>query len=246
MISLPSYPALILESSLTKRICLVLICRQPLTSMVSIPLSSRVMLHSCICGNISISCTICSTNLIMVSDCVLKFFVLYLTLADSQFPSVFSAPNPKHFATVEAAEQSLNQIHIFAPNLQWNEDDPPAKEILHARLRAKYYGAQVITYRHFVLKILEHSATRFSTTQGEPISGEFKPIIQDVPEVNANAKTIDDNNRKVNEYAKNCIRALIKSTEAFHGLGDPGDKRLIVTNVWGTAHAYVCLISLRE
>lgn len=152
---------------------------------------------------------------------------------------MFSGPNPKHFATVEAAEQSLNQIHIFAPNLQWNEDDPPATEILHARLRAKYYGAQVITYRHFVLKILEQSAARHSTRQGEAISGEFREGIQGVPKINAYAKTIDEVHGKVHDYAKNCIGALIKSTEAFHGLGDPGEKRLIVTNVWGTAHAYV-------
>ena len=128
----------------------------------------------------------------------------------------------------------MNQIHIFAPNLQWNEDDPPARGILHARLRAKYYGAQVITYRPFVLKILRHSATTLSR---EPVTSEYKEIIQDIPEVNTKAKTIDDINRKVNEYAKNCIYALIKSTEAFYGIGDSRDTRLIVTNVWGTAHA---------
>lgn len=36
------------------------------------------------------------------------------------------------------------------------------------------------------------------------------------------------------EYAKKGIRALIESTRAFHGLPD---KRFVVTNIFGTAHA---------
>ena len=39
------------------------------------------------------------------------------------------------------------------------------------------------------------------------------------------------------KLAERGIEALIKNTTAFHGLSDPGDNRLVVTNVWGTAHA---------
>ncbi len=35
------------------------------------------------------------------------------------------------------------------------------------------------------------------------------------------------------------IAALVYSTAAFYGIGSPGTKRLIVTNIWETAHAYV-------
>jgi hypothetical protein len=41
---------------------------------------------------------------------------------------------------------------------------------------------------------------------------------------------------QVVELAKKGIKALIESTRAFHGLGD---KRPIITNVFGTAHACV-------
>lgn len=133
----------------------------------------------------------------------------------------------------------MDQIQIFGPNMQWKESDPPANTILGARLRAKYYGAQVITYRHFVLKILRHSAAK--STQYHQVFYEdgFKPGIP-LPDMSELATTIGDVDPKVHEYARNAINALISSTQAFHGLGDPGEKRLIVTNVWGTAHAYVC------
>jgi len=105
-------------------------------------------------------------------------------------------------------------------DFRWTKDSPLAADILSARLRAKYYGAQVISYRAFLLKILEASGSGFK------ISEDF---IEDVH--------ISDT--KNMEYAEKCIEALINSTTAFHGLGDPGKERLLVTNIWGTAHAYV-------
>lgn len=119
-------------------------------------------------------------------------------------------------------------------SMEWEEDDPPATDILRARLRAKFYGARVITYRDFVLKILEHSAAS-SKYRGEQISNNF---IRDVavPRLNAGAQEIDP---KIIAYAERGINALIKSTTAFHGLGNPAHQRLRVTNIWGTAHAYV-------
>jgi hypothetical protein len=141
---------------------------------------------------------------------------------------------PRHFPTIEACQENLNNVPQFAPNMAWNESDPPAHEILGARLRAKYYGAQVITYRHFVLRILEHSAAKKAMPGRQE---EFKSGIQGLPNMKMNNG--GDIDSKALEYAHNCIKALIKSTTAFHGLGDPGKDRLIVTNIWGTAHAYV-------
>lgn len=113
---------------------------------------------------------------------------------------------------VKACEYLLGEIDTIAPTLRWSENDPPAKDILRARLQAKFYGAKVITYRRFVLKVFQYSDTPNATTEIEP---------------------------EVVNYAEKCIHALIKSTTAFHGLGDPGKKRLVVTNIWGTAMAYV-------
>ncbi|KAG9227940.1 hypothetical protein BJ875DRAFT_479028 [Amylocarpus encephaloides] len=101
---------------------------------------------------------------------------------------------------------------MLTPKFTWHENDPPATTILAARLWAKYYGAQSIAYRPFVLKILEYSAFRRT--------GDIEP--------------------KVLDCARICIQALIKSTSAFHGLSDPGVHRLLVENVWVIAHAHIC------
>ncbi len=148
--------------------------------------------------------------------------------------------DPKHFITIEAAQDSLNGIEKAAPKeFQWNrERGDPAGDILEARLRAKYYGAQVITYRHFILELLNQGVPA-SAAQGEKGSTQFLYNIKDVPAINKKAKSIEDVDPKVLEYAEKGIKALIFSTRAFHGLGDPVRHRLSVTNIWGTAHAYV-------
>ncbi|KUJ11887.1 uncharacterized protein LY89DRAFT_593488 [Mollisia scopiformis] len=149
---------------------------------------------------------------------------------DSQFPKVV-VRLPDHFPTIEACQTNLDTIEKWAPQFMWDADrGEPARDILGARLRAKYYGAQVITYRHFILKILE-----ISSKTEEQVTDEFKANIS-APVVPSGTR-IEDLDPKVLEFARNGIKALIFSTKAFHGLGDPGRVRLIVTNVWGTAHA---------
>jgi hypothetical protein len=144
-----------------------------------------------------------------------------------------ASKEPKHFPTIEASQGNLNIIDRVAPNMVWDVDKGEmARDILGARLRAKYYGAQVITYRHFVIKILEMS----STPSSEQVSNEFRDGVE-APRVDRNATKIEDIDGKVLEYARNGLKALIHSTRAFHGVGDPAVDRLIVTNVWGTAHA---------
>jgi hypothetical protein len=46
---------------------------------------------------------------------------------------------------------------------------------------------------------------------------------------------INGKNQKILEYAASAIHALIESTRAFHGI--ESDKRIIITNVFGTVHA---------
>ncbi|KAG4430252.1 hypothetical protein IFR05_014263 [Cadophora sp. M221] len=118
-----------------------------------------------------------------------------------------ASKSKEHFPTIDASLANLEWITSVAANLmKWDATKgEPATNILEARLRAKYYGAEVITYRHFILKVLE--------------------------------KRIEEPDVKVLNYIECGIRALIFSTRAFYGLGNPGKDRLIVTNVWGTAHA---------
>ena len=147
-------------------------------------------------------------------------------------PGEIPPPEEREFQTVNAMEESLTLIR----NTLWRDEDLPANNILDARLRAKFYGARVISYRTYITQILELPVTR-SPKEGEVvISDHYKSSIA-VPQLNANARTLDDLDTRYVTYAKEGIQALIKSTTAFHGLGDPGVVRLIVTNIWGTTHA---------
>jgi hypothetical protein len=163
-----------------------------------------------------------------------------------------------NFPTIDQSLAHLESLGRVAPNMKWEDDDEPANDILRARLRAKYYGAKVITYRHALLRILEHSYTRNppkprlhpaqSTSDKTPEEWfeELMPGIDYDMSIDKNATRMEDIHPRIHEYAKNCIKALIKSTTAFHGLGDPGKQRLIVTNIWGTAHAYVSFLDPSE
>lgn len=142
-------------------------------------------------------------------------------------PGEISPQNETKFQTLNAMEESLTAIR----NTLWNDEDPPAGNILDARLRAKFYGARVISYRTYITQILERER------EGEvTVSDHYKPNIS-VPQFNVDAKQLDDLHPRYVKYAKEGVRALIQSTVPFHGLGDPGQVRLIVTNIWGTTHA---------
>lgn len=146
---------------------------------------------------------------------------------------------PGYYALVKACEEMLNQINIIAPNLKWDENDtkdPFARDILGARLRAKFYGARVITYRDFVLKILQRSTDGKSRQYSG--SGAKSFSVASSPDTDIEPIII--------QYAEQCIKALVKSTVSFHGcVKDIATDRLIVTNIWGTAHAYVMQIAPR-
>ena len=148
-----------------------------------------------------------------------------------------TSSKPSYYALVKACEDMLNQINIIAPNLKWDEKDENdryAVSILGARLRAKFYGARVITYRDFVLKILQRSHDAQDRQGPNNPTRSFSAVSSPDTEIDST----------IIQYAEQGIKALIKSTSAFHGLGDPGTDRLIVTNIWGTAHAYVIWIEL--
>ncbi|KAI0156953.1 hypothetical protein GGR57DRAFT_75332 [Xylariaceae sp. FL1272] len=111
---------------------------------------------------------------------------------------------------VEEVQQNLRDARDkWVPiAYRWNEGDPPANQLLTARLRAKYWGSQVILYRPFLKTLLDREPQTPSIYQNENT-----PI----------------------RYAALAIDALIESTRAFHGVEN--QKRIIITNVFGTAHA---------
>ncbi|KFY31510.1 hypothetical protein V493_01039 [Pseudogymnoascus sp. VKM F-4281 (FW-2241)] len=111
------------------------------------------------------------------------------------------------FPYINAIIKDLESLMDVIPNLVWYENDSPSSNILNARLRAKKYGAEVITTRHFLRMVLN---SRYDGNGNMEIS---EPIM---------------------EFAQKCIRAMFNSAQAFWGMGEG---RLVVTNVWGTSHA---------
>ncbi|RYP66369.1 hypothetical protein DL770_008810 [Monosporascus sp. CRB-9-2] len=124
--------------------------------------------------------------------------------------------------------------NIWVPQLyRWNDDDPPAGDILSARLRAKYWGSQVIIYRVFIRSILEGETSPAQGYAGRPPHANdwASPV-----GVEVDGRVVSMNvDRRTLESARLGIHALIESTRAFHGIDS--NERLIITNVFGTAHA---------
>lgn len=162
---------------------------------------------------------------------------LYLRKHLNQIHKMIYSDNNSSSADLESTLHKLNEAQLRVASMAWvtpgfkfSEDDPPATDILSARLRAKYWGAQVITYRPCIKMILDLS---FNLRHEE--AGPGSPIAQTVQEVSSDAvQKVQSLGREVWDHAHKGIHALIESTQAFHGLGS---QRPIITNVFGTAHA---------
>ncbi|GKU12317.1 unnamed protein product, partial [Fusarium langsethiae] len=135
-------------------------------------------------------------------------------------------PGKDKFGNVGVVSDAVSGMHWVPASFAFREDDPPADDILAARLRAKYWGAQVIAYSPFIRQILQfsHSIKNHASSPNFPsISSEFRQDITMHPKARAHG----DIDPQVVELAEKGIKALIESTRAFHGLGD---KRPIITN----------------
>ncbi|GKU15762.1 unnamed protein product, partial [Fusarium langsethiae] len=167
---------------------------------------------------------------------------LYLRTHLNNIHRMFYAPEDPakavedKFRDVGVVSDAVWAMHWVAPSFAFREDDPPAGDIL------------VIAYRPFIRRILQfsHSIKNHASSPNFPsVSSEFR---QDVttPAIHPKARTVGDIDPQVVELAKKGIKALIESTRAsaahnssstltraFHGLGD---KRPIITNIFGTAN----------
>ncbi|EPE10638.1 c6 zinc finger domain containing protein [Ophiostoma piceae UAMH 11346] len=131
----------------------------------------------------------------------------------------------------------------------FSDEDAPPREILAARLRAKYWGGQVILHRFFIKRILEANYCKRERQQKKEAAakalaeyrsrGESPPegfIMPEAYDLDAAAQAREKEIYSLYslQLAARGIQALIESTRAFHGLPE---KRFIITNVFGTAHA---------
>lgn len=153
--------------------------------------------------------------------------------------------NPEKKLRAEDKQNILSDIEntvfenkdIWAGMYTFDVNDPPAEDILNARVRAKFWGANVITYRPSIQEVLGWSHRQAHPEQyaedglqpGSDRAHEWPPVN------NNDVRTKQRPHHIVVDNARKGINAVMKSTEAFHGLHD---KRFIITNIFGTAHAY--------
>ncbi|KAK7746512.1 hypothetical protein SLS53_002471 [Cytospora paraplurivora] len=133
----------------------------------------------------------------------------------------------------EIEEDLLNNSHVWLGLYKFDVNDPPAKDILSARIRAKFWGANVITYRPSVKEVLDFSYRRYNDP-AEPQMCIPGRTVTGWPGIPEDARTPSDIDPVLYDNARKGVDAIIKSTTAFHGLED---KRFVITNVFGTAHA---------
>lgn len=124
-------------------------------------------------------------------------------------------------------------------NLQWDDTSAVADNINDARLRGKYYGAQYIIHRPFLHAALDYDFEAPSI-QSPPIDSQSSSVPmhpQPGPEMGPPKAASDYDKRRTEtiELAYICIQAAMRSTVAFDGVLD--HRRLVVTNIMGTAHA---------
>lgn len=144
--------------------------------------------------------------------------------------------------------QSLSQVKVMLtqheamlerwrtglpPPYMWNDPDPPASDILEARLRAKYWGARYIANRPFLdyaLHVLPHTKEG-RTIEASALDSHGNP--RDRAELHLFKAISQMPEDSIWEATRRCIEAAMQSTVAFDGVPD----RLIVTGIHGTAHA---------
>lgn len=138
----------------------------------------------------------------------------------------------------------------LGPRWNWDDDHHESPNINEARMRGKYYGAKYIIHRPALQYALNH---RLPSTEAFAWSGEptphlpinshnctvssatppIQPANSALPQAADSSRLLENLDPSVIRAAKTCISAAIRSTTVFDGV--PG--RLIVTNIFGTAHA---------
>ena len=146
----------------------------------------------------------------------------------------------------DCAEGLRNWRLALPEMLQWSDDEPPSPDINSARLRGKYWGAKYIIHRPFLYVALESPSPLFDDPAVRLRLDEFKNDPDRFPlralgknELPASSAAEERFEAVVQQLmsCRLCIDAAKRSTTAFDGIWPR--KRLIVTNIFGTAQAYV-------
>jgi hypothetical protein len=132
-------------------------------------------------------------------------------------------------------------------SFNWDDNHHKSNDINVARMRAKYFDAKYIIHRRTLAHALYHLSGNTPRNQpseslmGAPSSRQPSPAMTQ-PAVNSRHKRAGFEMRLIlrvqelepwmKESAKACVEAAIRSTTSF----DAVKERLIITNIFGTAH----------
>lgn len=128
--------------------------------------------------------------------------------------------------------------------LQWDDPSHIINNINDSRLRGKFYGAQYIIHRPFLHAALDYDFEDHESLLKSPPNDTFGNLQNPLPLHPAPGpemgppKSVSDYERRRHEtieLAVICIKAAERSTVAFDGVLD--HRRMVVTNIMGTAHA---------
>lgn len=134
-------------------------------------------------------------------------------------------------------EEQLQEWRETLPEwLKWDDTDPPSDDINKARMRAKYYGARYIITRPILYwAIHKNPAPTFLMKKYgfTPADKNKRPDSSEDLILDSRAKAYW---YKVMMVSKRCVQSAIQSTIAFDSIENENE-RLVVTNIFGTAHA---------
>lgn len=161
----------------------------------------------------------------------------------AQFPNKASL-----LSLVEILETNLDSWRRMLGDWGWNDDDHQSDQINMARMRAKYYGARYIINRpllHYCLGLpspqtpnMKHSDSPQASDASafpSPVQPGYSPSgrARRFSEMGPPTRPQDELGESVLQGARRCVEAAIRSTTSF----DRVPKRIIITNIFGTAHA---------
>ena len=141
-----------------------------------------------------------------------------------------TGPSP---GLISALDKNLEAWRRTLGDFGWDDRDHEHSNINVARMRGKYYGAKYIIWRpilrYELTQALENTTRKHLSDspvgpdQGSEVTSPSTPGLRDASHIRPDLL----------HGASKCIEAAIRSTTSF----DKVPRRLVVTNIFGTAHA---------
>ncbi|EXJ75519.1 uncharacterized protein A1O5_00025 [Cladophialophora psammophila CBS 110553] len=144
---------------------------------------------------------------------------------------------------MSALDDNLENWRKMLNDWDWDDNDHESPNINVARMRGKYYGAKYIIWRPTLRYALSQAA--IPTTKpiksrpsespaGYGQSSEVtSPAVSHLNTPQQYGRDVPSMRPELLEGSRKCIEAAIRSTTSF----DKVPRRLVVTNIFGTAHA---------